>query len=65
MSTAGEVRVEIDISVKGSLLCCMAKYEGPKLKHVEPNLRPGEKEIIAQFHDESSVHVNEYKASAW
>ena len=34
---------------------CMACYEGPELKWVPPVLRPGEKEIIAQFHDESSL----------
>ncbi|KAF9504621.1 hypothetical protein BS47DRAFT_1374374 [Hydnum rufescens UP504] len=29
------------------------------------NLQPGEKQIIAQFHDESCFHANEFKSSAW
>ncbi|KAE9392941.1 hypothetical protein BT96DRAFT_967294 [Gymnopus androsaceus JB14] len=45
--------------------CRMAKYEGPQLKRVEPILEPGEKEIITEWHDESSFHALEYKTSAW
>ncbi|KAF9502809.1 hypothetical protein BS47DRAFT_1374526 [Hydnum rufescens UP504] len=40
-------------------------YEGEDLKRHEPNLQPGEKRIIAQFHDESCFHANEFKSSAW
>jgi hypothetical protein len=36
-----------------------------KLEHVEPDLGPSEKRIIAVFQDESSFHVNEYKQTAW
>ena len=43
----------------------MTKFEGPELKKVEPMLREGEKEIIPQFHDESCLSVNDFKASAW
>ncbi|KAF9516301.1 hypothetical protein BS47DRAFT_1292541 [Hydnum rufescens UP504] len=43
----------------------MAQYHGPELKHCEPNLQPGEKRVIAQFHDESCFHANEFKRSAW
>ncbi|KAF9510740.1 hypothetical protein BS47DRAFT_1487299 [Hydnum rufescens UP504] len=43
----------------------MACYEGEDLKRHEPNLQPGEKRIIAQFHDESCFHANEFKSSAW
>ncbi|KAF9514902.1 hypothetical protein BS47DRAFT_1372169 [Hydnum rufescens UP504] len=35
----------------------MACYEGEDL--------PGEKQIIAQFHDESCFHANKFKSSAW
>ncbi|KAF9518032.1 hypothetical protein BS47DRAFT_1371133 [Hydnum rufescens UP504] len=31
---------------------------------MSPNLQPGEKRIIAQFHDESCFHANEFKSSA-
>jgi hypothetical protein len=43
----------------------MTKFEGPELKKMEPTLREGEKEIIPQFHDESCLSVNDYKASTW
>lgn len=43
----------------------MAQYDGPDLKRRDPDLLPGEKQIIAQFHDESCFHANEYKRSAW
>ena len=35
------------------------------LKHIEPELEPGEKRVIAIFQDESSFHVNEYKQNIW
>ncbi|KAF9502709.1 hypothetical protein BS47DRAFT_1464248, partial [Hydnum rufescens UP504] len=44
---------------------CMAQYNGENLDQKEPNLQPGEKRIIAQFHDESCFHANEFKKSAW
>lgn len=43
----------------------MAKYEGPDLVRVAPDLLPGEEEVILLLHDESSMHANEFKASAW
>ncbi|KAF9504355.1 hypothetical protein BS47DRAFT_1374401 [Hydnum rufescens UP504] len=43
----------------------MAQYHGPELKHCEPNLQPGKKHVIVQFHDESCFHTNEFKWSAW
>jgi hypothetical protein len=45
--------------------CQMAHYKGPDLICISPALQPGEKEIIAEFHDESGFHVNEFKTSAW
>ncbi|KAF9506408.1 hypothetical protein BS47DRAFT_1374130 [Hydnum rufescens UP504] len=43
----------------------MSQYDGPDLKRQDPFLLPGEKWIIAQFHDESCFHTNEFKQSAW
>ena len=43
----------------------MAQHHGPELRRCEPNLQPGEKRIIAQFHDESCFHANEFKRSTW
>ncbi|KIJ24834.1 hypothetical protein M422DRAFT_274299 [Sphaerobolus stellatus SS14] len=43
----------------------MAKYKGPELKKIEPNLKDGEKEIIAVFQDESCCHANEFQTTAW
>ena len=44
----------------------MAQYEGPELKHIEPNLLLGEKELIAEFlQDETCCQGNERKTSAW
>ncbi len=43
----------------------MVHYEGPELKWVEPTLNPGEREIIPNFHDESSFHANEAVNSLW
>jgi hypothetical protein len=43
----------------------MTKFEGPELRKVAPTLREGEKEIIPQFHNESCLSVNDYKARAW
>ena len=43
----------------------MAQYEGPELKRIPPTLAPGEREIIPNFHDESTFHGNEESRSAW
>ena len=43
----------------------MMKFEGPELTKVPPVLKDGEKEIVALFHDESCLTVNDYKATAW
>ncbi|KAF9508771.1 hypothetical protein BS47DRAFT_1373606 [Hydnum rufescens UP504] len=45
--------------------CWMVQYHGYDLEHHEPSLRPGEKCVITQFHDESCFHANEFKKSAW
>ena len=43
----------------------MVHYEGPELKRVEPTLQPREREIIPNFHDESTFHANEEVRSVW
>jgi len=43
----------------------MAQYEGLELKCVEPNLLPGERELIAEFQDETCCQGNEHKPLAW
>lgn len=43
----------------------MVQYHGPNLEQRPPVLKPGEKQIIANFHDECSFHANEFKTSAW
>jgi hypothetical protein len=43
----------------------MARYEGPELRRIAPSLLSGEKELIAEFHDESCCQANEFKSSAW
>ncbi len=35
------------------------------LKRTPPTLKPGEKEVIPNFQDESCFTVNEYKSRAW
>lgn len=39
----------------------MAKFEGPEMERVAPDLKPGETEIIPLFQDETCFTVNEYK----
>jgi hypothetical protein len=43
----------------------MVQYHGPNLERRPPTLKPGEKQIIALFHDECSFHAFDYKKSAW
>ena len=43
----------------------MVKFDGPDLQRTEPDLQDGEKQIIALFHDESCMHANDFKMSAW
>jgi len=43
----------------------MARYEGPELMRIEPNLLPGERELIAEFQDESCCQGNDHKTTAW
>jgi hypothetical protein len=43
----------------------MVHDKGPKIKKVEANLRPEEKEIIPNFHNTSIFHANEEVKSLW
>ncbi len=43
----------------------MVRYEGPELNPVKPTLKPGEREIIPNFHDESCFHANDAVNSLW
>jgi hypothetical protein len=45
----------------------MTFYElvGNDLMHMAPTLQPNEKEIIPEFHDESSFHAFEHTSSVW
>ncbi|KAF9256885.1 hypothetical protein L218DRAFT_975291 [Marasmius fiardii PR-910] len=45
----------------------MAQWEltDDALTHIPPVLRLGEKEIIPQFHDESTFHMNDFRTTAW
>ncbi|KAF8303445.1 hypothetical protein DL93DRAFT_2066830, partial [Clavulina sp. PMI_390] len=43
----------------------MVQYHGPDLVRTPPKLAEGEKQIIANFHDECSFHGNDFRTSAW
>jgi hypothetical protein len=43
----------------------MNHYKGPELQRVELNLAPGEKRIIAFFHDECCFHANDDAWNLW
>jgi len=43
----------------------MARYEGPELRRIEPDLQPREKELIAEFQDESCCQQNDFVPSLW
>ena len=62
-------RQEVFLPIMAQYECRMVHYEpttdSTKLKCIKPNLKPGEKKIIALFHDESCFHANEYKRSSW
>ena len=58
-------RCEVFLPLMPQYEAHMTQYEGPELKAVEPSLWPGEKKIIAQFHDKCSFHANDSIKSAW
>lgn len=43
----------------------MAKYEGPELKKIMPDIKEGQKQIIVQYHDECCFHVNDEARNLW
>ncbi|KIK32812.1 hypothetical protein CY34DRAFT_110837 [Suillus luteus UH-Slu-Lm8-n1] len=58
-------RREVFLPLMAQYEAQMVQYEGPELKKVEPHLKPGEKRIIAQFHDECCFHANDQSNTAW
>jgi len=58
-------RREVFLPLMAQYEARMTHYEGPELKKVELVLKPGEKRIIAQFHDECCFHTNDQSNSAW
>ena len=45
----------------------MAKYEqvGDKLQCIAPTLGAGKRELIPEYHDETSFHAFEHKTTVW
>jgi hypothetical protein len=43
----------------------MVHFDGPQLTWVEPVLEPGERVLIAEFHDESCFQQNDHQSSLW
>lgn len=60
-----EYRQEVFLPAIMKFEARMTRYEGPDLVPVKPQLAPGEKEVMPQYHDESCLSVNDYKWSAW
>jgi hypothetical protein len=58
-------RKEVFLPAMARFEARMARFEGPEMKRVEPELGPGERQIIAQFHDECCMHQNDETRSAW
>ncbi len=62
-----EYRINVFLPLMASLERRMVQWvlRESKLVHVDPELGPGEKRVIAVFQDESSFHVNEFKKTTW
>ena len=60
-----EYRQEVFLPAITKFEARMTRYEGPDLVPVKPQLAPGEKEVMPQYHNESCLSVNDYKRSAW
>jgi hypothetical protein len=58
-------RQEVFLPLMAQFEARMAHYEGQELNRVAPILQPGEREIIPNFHDESTFHANEEVRSLW
>ncbi|EJD54935.1 hypothetical protein AURDEDRAFT_155172 [Auricularia subglabra TFB-10046 SS5] len=44
---------------------CIRKYDNKTQEPLELTLKPGEKELVVIFHDESSFHANDQQQSLW
>jgi hypothetical protein len=43
----------------------VVSYHGPELVRKEPQLQPGEKCVVALWHDKCCMHANDITTSAW
>jgi hypothetical protein len=60
-------RDDVFLSLMASYERCMVQWkpEGAGLIHIEPDLGPDEKRVIAVFQDKSCFHVNDNKQTMW
>ena len=56
---------EVFLPLMAQFEACMVHYEGHELNRITPILQPGEREIIPNFHDESTFHANDEVRSVW
>ena len=54
-------RQEVFLPAMAAFECRMVHFEGPELLRVDPQLAPGERKVIAIFHDECCFHGNDYR----
>ena len=57
-------RWEVFLPAMAAFERCMVHFEGPELLRVDPQLAPGERKVIAIFHDECCFHGNDYRTHA-
>jgi hypothetical protein len=60
-----EYRQDVFLPKMEALEQLMTKFEGPDLVRSDPELLPGQKRIIACFHDECSFHAHDAVSTAW
>jgi len=58
-------RQEVFLPAMAQFEARMNRYEGPNLRKIEPNLKPGERRIVGVWHDESCFHANDESRSLW
>ena len=57
-------RWEVFLLAMAAFEHCIVHFEGPELLRVDPQLAPGERKVIAIFHDECCFHGNDYRTHA-
>ena len=60
-----EYRQDVFLPLMAKFEARMVHFDGPELQQMKPILNPGEREIILNFHDESSFHANEEVRNLW